>query len=325
MVNFFLFKNLIFYLNSCEMSNCSMQDPYRILNVDRYADKTDIDYQYERLRRTVSSSDQVRMLEEAYVILTDEEKRKEYDQGHLVDERAGTHWAEIEPYQARLCLNVRDVLYGCYKDVTITYRKPCGVCDETGIDEPKKNIVRCRECGGSGVNAILRMACMGCKGDGMFVLRRIACGICNGSCYQNTNCVRSVYLRPGYAQNEVVHIESGVTGTIYIDTSSDPQIYFRNNHAYVNVEITLFDLLIGLDRQIAVGDHEHALRMDPLFDFEKDVPLSSFGRKGILYAHFVIRALNDAKKLKLLRRVGSAIRDMMPTSGIKNEIEANDR
>ena len=292
----------------------SIIDPYRILNVDRYAHKIDIDYQYERLMRIVSSSSDHTRLKEAYMILTDEEKRKEYDQKHLVDDRVGAHWAEIEPYQARLCLTVCDILYGCYKDVTITYRKPCGACDETGIEDPKKNIVRCRECGGNGVNAILRMACMGCKGDGMFVLHRIACNMCNGTCYQSTNSVRSVYLRPGYTQNEVVHIESGVTGTIYIDTSSDPRISFRNNHAYVNVEITLFDLLIGLEKQIEVGDDTYPLKLDPLFDFESDVPLSSFGRKGILYAHFVIRPLNDNNKLKLLRRVGTAIRDMVSTS-----------
>jgi DnaJ-class molecular chaperone len=285
-------------------------DPYRLLNVDRYAYKQDIDYQYERLRRTSPASEHV-LLDDAYATLSDPDRRAEYDREHAVDDRVGVRWADVEPYQARLCLTVNDVLYGCYKDVTVNYRKPCGACEETGIDDPKKNIVRCRECGGRGVDSVLRMPCMGCKGDGMFVLKRVECGVCRGAQYETTSAVRSVYLRPGYAQNEVVHIESGVVGTVCHDPRSDPRVSFRNEHAYVRVEIDVLDVLLGVDTHVRVGDHTHALKLSSMFDFEREVALSSFGPKGVLYAQFVVRPPRDDWKLKLLRSCGSVLRDVV--------------
>lgn len=194
----------------------SKRDYYEVLGVQRGADKAEIKKNYYKLAKTMhpdvnkddpDAASKFAELQEAYEVLSDEEKRAGYDQfGHAAGgqnpfgghgggnpfggqgvnpEDLFRNFSDIfgggaqqrnpnapqrgSDVQTVLRLNFMDAVNGCKKDVTFRHAKECGTCNGTGA-KPGTGRSTCSVCGGSGQRTISR---------GFFQMR-IPCDACDG-------------------------------------------------------------------------------------------------------------------------------------------------
>lgn len=176
-----------------------MEDFYSVLGVSRDASQEEVQRAYREKAKEwhpdVSERDgaeeRFKRIKKAYEVLSDEEKRRQYDRlGHRDFERAEKHGGadRAEGFggfsgfgtdgvgdifdmffggggsdrqqrgrdlKTGLKISLEEAFHGTEKEVTYRRRAPCPECDGTGAEEPD-SIRTCPECGGSGVERVAR-------------------------------------------------------------------------------------------------------------------------------------------------------------------------
>lgn len=175
----------------------SQRDYYEVLGVDRDADKAEVKKAYRKLalkyhpdrNKEADAADRFKEISEAYAVLSDDEKRRLYDQyGHAgVDERysredlfRGADFGDFgdlfgdlgrifetffgsgfgggrgatQPGQgrdmaARVGITLEEVVKGAEREIEYRRQAPCGACDATGGSNGAKPVT-CPDCGGQG-------------------------------------------------------------------------------------------------------------------------------------------------------------------------------
>ena len=169
----------------------SKRDYYEVLGVDRSAAPVEIKKAYRRLARqyhpdvndAAEAETRFKEINEAYEVLSDEEKRATYDRfGHVRPGVGGVgfNFGFRDPFEifeevfrggfgrgfgfrtsARpgprrgadlrhdLRLTFEEAVFGCDKELKIARQEVCPQCEGSGA-EPGTSPVRCSECGGSG-------------------------------------------------------------------------------------------------------------------------------------------------------------------------------
>ncbi|OQX74162.1 MAG: molecular chaperone DnaJ [Campylobacteraceae bacterium 4484_4] len=170
-------------------------DYYEILEIDRSASGAEIKKAYRKLalkyhpdqnQGDKEAEEKFKLINEAYQVLSDEEKRKIYDRygveglenqgfSHFSDmnmedimgdlgsifesvfgggfgrgfgSRGESHQKYPLDVEAELTLEFNEAIFGCEKEVTYRYKMPCEVCKGTGDRDGQPGV--CPECGGRG-------------------------------------------------------------------------------------------------------------------------------------------------------------------------------
>ena len=201
------------------------KDFYKVLGVSKGASQEEIRRSYRKLARenhpdanrdNRAAEDRFKEIQQAYEVLSNPEKRREYHEGPRNffsaqnprnDPRAGTfsdlsdlfgNFGDIfgsstrsntassrgENVTASINLKFRDALEGVTTRVTVPVEESCGECVGTGAAPGTAPRV-CPECGGRGVRSrdqgffALSEPCSRCGGEGTIIEK--PCAVCGGS------------------------------------------------------------------------------------------------------------------------------------------------
>ena len=276
-------------------------DYYKLLNIDNNSTLDDIKKQYKILAlkhhpdRNDGNDTQFKIIKHAYDILSDEGKREEYDslcyakkKGNIQSFFADILNEEYEQQKIKIQMNMENIMYGCYKNYDIRISYPCTACNETGIFDPGKNTIQCRECFGRGVNpSISFLSCITCNGKGIFIINNKVCNICKGSKRIKRMDTKSIYLRPGMKHNDIITISKSII-LIIEHVLEDDIIKVDDLNIHIKIPISLLELLCGFIKEIKYAHESIVIRSKKVFDCFKPFIIKNKGINdvGDMYLHF---------------------------------------
>ena len=232
-------------------------DYYETLGVERGANDEEIRRAFRRKamefhpdrNKTPGAEDKFKEINEAYQILSDQEKRSRYDRfGHAGVNGGGDRpFDGFDPFSGfgdifdtffgggtrtanqpragediahRVNLTFEEAVFGCERDIDIQRVEPCHLCSGAG-NEPGTPVSTCRTCSGSGqVRRAQRSVfgqfavtspCSACNGSGRYI--ETHCHNCRGRGYERRQRTRAVTIPAGVNDGMQVRITGeGDTG-----------------------------------------------------------------------------------------------------------------
>ena len=198
------------------------RDYYEVLGVPRNADEDDVRRAYRRLARqnhpdmnkSPDAEEKFKEINEAYQVLSDQEKRGQYDRfGHVdVQDMGGTGFGGLDDLfesffggfgmrttdrrtpqrgadlRYTMTLDFEEAVFGCEQEIEIPRLETCSNCGGVGA-EPGTQPIRCPECNGQGQVRRVRQSMLGsfvnvstcprCEGEGEVVTT--PCSECHGA------------------------------------------------------------------------------------------------------------------------------------------------
>lgn len=233
------------------------QDYYSILGVDRNAGPDEIKSAFRRLARKYhpdvnredpEAEDKFKRLAEAYAVLSEDAKRREYDLYGTVSDipsgmgdfggigeifemffgagaarRGGPRVVNGRDLQVEVTVTLREVVTGVTREVSFERLESCSECGGSGAKKGTSPI-NCPDCGGSGVvvqvtntfmGQVRRSAtCSRCGGEGQVVQEH--CRKCKGQRLERTQAKLDVQVPPGVDTGTVLHVpgqgDDGING-----------------------------------------------------------------------------------------------------------------
>ena len=275
---------------------------YEVLNVDKNSSIEEIRKQYKLLAlkhhpdKEGGEAVKFNIIKKAYEILSNVEKRYDYDRVHVKFEGSQKMHsffdhifeAEDEQQKIKLDISLNDILYGCYKKYTVKMSVPCIQCRETGISNPDKNTIQCRECFGKGIHPMMSfLSCMTCDGKGIFIIHNLPCKVCCGDRLLKRMDERTIYLKPGTPDNELITLSNTLILIIEHNYENE-SLKINGLDIYVYVDITLLELICGFVKEVSFGEELYCIQSRKVFDVKKPlkVPKKGIADKGDLYIIF---------------------------------------
>ncbi|MCX8075902.1 MAG: DnaJ domain-containing protein [Aquificaceae bacterium] len=243
-----------------------IKDYYRILGVDKKASKEDIKRAYRRLAKEwhpdlnpdPEAKERFRDINEAYHILSDDEKRREYDRIlHSGDEKGYRDFMEYiqdflesvwqgirgapkpkrgQDIRLKIELTLEEAGFGTEKDIEYDRWVDCPNCEGKGYaGELQKEV--CHACGGSGrrVSGMFNFPrpCSVCKGRG-YIIKNL-CSVCGGRGRVAKRGMVRVCIPPGSEEGDVLKVSGfghsgergGEPGDLYLRVDIKPHQVFK--------------------------------------------------------------------------------------------------
>lgn len=233
------------------------RDYYEILGVPRNADKDQLKKAYRRLARQyhpdvseeVGADEKFKEINEAYEILSDDQKRAAYDRfGHAATGAGGSGFQDFDfgnvadifeeffgmgrrrrgprrgaDLRYNLTIAFEEAVTGVEKDIEISRAEICSHCRGVGA-EPGTQPTRCAHCNGSGEIRRTQQSILGsfvnvttcpiCNGSGEVI--QTPCSVCNGTKQVRRKRTRRVRVPAGVDNNTQIRLtgegELGVDG-----------------------------------------------------------------------------------------------------------------
>lgn len=187
---------------------------YEILGVNKNASKEEISKNFKKLslkwhpdkwvtgteEEKKAAEEKFKEISEAYSVLSDEQKRQEYDMGgsnpfgegfnpfegfnfHFggnfhQNQPRGPMPIKGEDCRATIEITLEESFNGCEKEISYTKKKTCSHCNGTGSEDKKTTV--CPHCNGTGTVTTSQH-----RGN-MFFQQTSTCPLCNGLGYINT-------------------------------------------------------------------------------------------------------------------------------------------
>lgn len=216
----------------------SYTEYYDLLGVDQNATEDEIKKAYRKKAMEHHPDrggdiEKFKEIKDAYEVLSDEQKRQQYDQfgpeGVKQSEQMGGQPGgqpfnedifsqffgggaqqrapqKTDTMHTRAELSLEEMFQGATKELRFNKQVICDTCDGLGASS-KKGIKHCRVCNGSGVVTQTRQVgpfmqqvqseCTACGGNGQTIDKAYECGSCNGKKVKREKKVLEVKIRPG--------------------------------------------------------------------------------------------------------------------------------
>ncbi|BCX79691.1 molecular chaperone DnaJ [Campylobacter sp. 19-13652] len=269
-------------------------DYYEVLEITKTADNETIKKAYRRLALKYhpdrnagdkEAEDKFKLVNEAYQVLSDENKRSIYDRhgkagldgglgggfdfdiGDIFSSFFGESFGgrsrrrgngEKYPLDLEIGLSIdfHEAAFGCEKEVEYTKKVPCHTCDGTGSKDGKKST--CHHCGGSGritqSNGFMSIVqeCPYCNGTGEIIKDK--CPTCSGLGYEEERHSLKVNIPEGIDSGMRLRIsgkgnvgKSGNTGELYVvvEVREDEHFIRHNNDVYVEIPVFFTQAALG--------------------------------------------------------------------------------
>lgn len=238
------------------------KDYYEILGVPRTASRKDIVSAYRKIAvkthpdKSASEEAAFRSATEAYVVLGDEEKRRNYDLQFKIVEKSLTGIKNLHGSNVKvnLKLELREVLRGTTKRIATTRMGLCSKCSGTGSQEQQTK--QCHTCNGTGfdlASLVFRknQTCKACGGSRVQPLKPL-CESCKGEGIQVENIQREITVTPLSSRLVTIigsgnHILGGRPGDLIVDIQVDPDpiYHVQRLDLYRDLKITPTQAILG--------------------------------------------------------------------------------
>ena len=344
---------------------------YEVLEVSRDASGAELKKSYRKLAMKYhpdrnpddkEAEDKFKIVNEAYQVLSDDEKRSIYDRygkaglegqgagsggfgGSSMDDimemfnsmfgGGGTGFggfgqAHRDPsqkyaldFEIEIPLKFHEAIFGCEKEIDITYKTPCEECEGTGAKDAKLDT--CKYCGGQG-QVLMRQGpmqfaqtCPECRGQGKSI--KEVCESCQGEGYHTKEDTVTINVPAGVdsgnrlrAQGYGNESKNGQRGDLYLTfmVEEDENFIRNGNDIYIEVPVFFTQAILGETISIPTLDGEMELELKKstkdkeqfVFENEGVVDIRS-GRKGRLVAQIRMilpKKINEEQK-ELLQKL----------------------
>lgn len=277
-------------------------DYYEVLEISRDSDKSTIKKAYRKMAMKYhpdknpddhEAEEKFKAVNEAYQVLSDEEKRSIYDRygkagleghgqgggfggagfddlGSIFEEMFGSAFGgggrrqrQRKTYSYNLDMAIdltiefNEAVFGCKKDITYSYKKACKSCKGTGAKGGK--LSTCRTCQGAGQVSMRQgfmtfaQTCPTCHGSGQEVGEK--CSDCSGLGYEEIEESFEVSIPEGIDNGNRMRI--GGKGNIAPDGSRGDlyvQISVKEDKHFIRHENDIYYEVPLFFTQVALGD-----------------------------------------------------------------------
>ena len=221
------------------------KDYYAILGIEKDATNEHIRQAYRKLalkwhpdknpENKVEAENKFKLISEAYSVLSDDDKKRNYDQFGTVDGDPGpmpdfsdimgmmgmnmggmrgfdpfgqrqTQQTQIPIQVVNISITIRELFSGCDKIITVNSNDKCEPCDGFGSSDKKSS--KCSDCGGRGIKRVTvqrgpmimqnESPCSTCRATGNVRNKDKECKICKGSGTTEKTIKHSVKISPGF-------------------------------------------------------------------------------------------------------------------------------
>jgi molecular chaperone DnaJ len=263
------------------------KDYYNILGVDKNASESEIKKSYRKLSKEYhpdlnpnnkESEEKFKDIAEAYSVLSDPEKRSNYDRfgtpngngnpfgGMDMDDIFSSFFGNKQNRRRKgndirinIHLSLEDIFSGIHK--RIRYRKSCKCndCNSTGGET-----IQCNTCGGQGVLIQIQntpfgriqntVPCSNCRGSGRIITKQ--CNSCNGNGVNIKEVEYEFDIPKGIMDGEMLRImdmgnsiKNGIDGDLIINMVELPHDKFKRvgNDLHQTLNLSFKDLVLGND------------------------------------------------------------------------------
>ena len=196
-------------------------------------------------------------------------------------------------FEIEVSLEFQEAIFGCEKEIEITYKVPCGKCEGTGAKDAK--FKKCDYCDGQG-QVLMRQGpmqfaqtCPQCKGEGKSV--KTPCDSCNGQGYHQKEDTVKIKIPAGVdsgnrlrAQGYGNESKNGQRGDLYLTfiVQEDDSFIRNGNDIYIEVPVFFTQAILG--ETIAIPALEGELELD-LNQSTKDKEQFIFENEGVIDVH----------------------------------------
>ena len=242
------------------------RDYYEVLGVGRDASEEEIKKAYRQLAKKYhpdvnpgnkEAEQKFKEASEAYAVLGDKEKRKQYDQfGHSAFDGTGGFGAGgFDFIRTSVRITFAEAVFGVEKDITLNLKDPCPTCKGTGA-KPGTAPKMCPRCQGKGQVIYTQQSffgtvrnvqtCPQCQGSGKIIEDK--CTTCGGSGYTTSRKTIRVSIPAGIDNGQSVRIrekgEPGINGgprgdlLVEVIVEQDREFYRQDYDIYSTVKIS---------------------------------------------------------------------------------------
>ncbi|TMI28253.1 molecular chaperone DnaJ [Candidatus Bathyarchaeota archaeon] len=282
------------------------RDYYDVLGVPRNASKDDIKGSYRKLalqyhpdrNKAPEATEKFKEISEAYAILSDEEKRKQYDQfgregiyqkyntedifrgadfdSIFRDMGFGAFGGGFSSFVERI---FDEVAHGATREIEVPRLAECKECNGTGA-QPGSSRRTCGNCHGRGQVQTVRRAgfaqlvqittCPKCRGEGSIIDK--PCKNCSGSGVARSRTKLQVKVPPGADEGQSLRIrgegnatQGGRSGDLYVRIRLKPHADFKRDGDNILYEtrVSFPKAALGGELQVPSIDGKAQLKIPP--------------------------------------------------------------
>ncbi len=295
---------------------------YEILGVEKTASQEEIKKSYRNLSKihhpdAGGNEETFKEINNAYSILSDEEKRRNYDTGGRQGARFTNPFADMVNHfranahrqqskgrtiQSTITLSLEEIYRGVKKTISFTHKVQCGDCSGSGGDSQM-----CDECGGQGIKVHIfetnqgrimnQQICHKCNGSGNFISN--PCNTCHGSGGVLKQDVINLDIPEGVEHGHTFvvngggdYLRNGIAGDFHIVIleNTSPDLYREGNDLLKKINVGYVDFIIGNDYILETFDGKIKINIPPLSKNGDKLRVKSkgFNRNGVVGDMIVI-------------------------------------
>lgn len=324
----------------------SKRDYYDVLGVPKTSSADEIKKAYKRLAMKyhpdrnpsdTSAESKFKELSEAYEVLSDQDKRSDYDTfGHNGPTRSSTRppWSDHiddifknhfnqDPHRGRdlstnVTITLAEVITGTEKQVQVPIQFKCEPCKGSGSADGNADV--CSECGGNGIiqmrqgPMIMHQVCGVCRGKGRIISK--PCSTCHGEGVQSTTKTLKAKIPPGISTGNRVRFAGAINQPegpptdlyVQVQVKPDPTFMQDGNNLVCKVTVDFTLAALGGSVQVPTMEGEVTLKVPPgtqpqqiLRIKNKGVPIRGSSQRGdLLYVIFIKTPTNLTEQQKSL-------------------------
>lgn len=281
-------------------------DYYEILEISKNADASEIKKAYRKLalqfhpdrnQGDKEAEEKFKAINEAYQVLSDEQKRATYDRygKEGLDRQGFSHFSDMRyedimgdlgsifesvfgggfggggtqksnrkynlDLESSVTLAFNEAIFGCKKEVSFSYKKPCETCDGTGSKDKSK--ATCGECKGKGQVfyrqgfMTFSQTCPACQGKGTMV--KNPCSVCQAKGFTEESDKITIDIPEGIDNGNRIRVagrgnidEKGKRGDLYILANVKEDDHFVRHNDDIYIEVPVFFTQVALGEKIKI-------------------------------------------------------------------------